>query len=176
MLWPVPKSYSQSLPKVGEPGSFWENRGDRFHCGVDIYAPERSPVYAVEDGLVIKLGLFTSPDMVDYWNHTYFILIHHCSGFIALYAEMDQSTLDNDDMIKKGQFLGRVGRVLNVKRISKDSPEYIQRLKKQNSSTMLHFECFKSFPCTIPHYIGGNTLTLKNTRPDFLLNPSNFIG
>jgi hypothetical protein len=50
--WPVPESYSQRIPFPPSPGSFWENRDDRHHCGVDIYAPCGSVVVAVESGEV----------------------------------------------------------------------------------------------------------------------------
>lgn len=55
--WPVPDSYSKNIPLHGSSGSFWENRGDRYHCGVDIYAPPGSKVIAIECGEVIDLGV-----------------------------------------------------------------------------------------------------------------------
>ena len=58
--WPVPKSYSKNIPNNNSPGSFWENRGDRHHCGVDIYSPLDSSIIAVENGEVIDVSLFTS--------------------------------------------------------------------------------------------------------------------
>ena len=73
--WPAPKSYTKNLPTSGVPGSFWENRRDRYHCGVDIYAPEGSDVLSVEDGKVIDIDIFTSPDKIPYWNTTYYVLL-----------------------------------------------------------------------------------------------------
>ena len=62
--WPVPNSHSKIVPTAGSPGSFWEDRGDRHHSGIDIYAPEGSNVLSIEDGKVIDIGIFTSPDRV----------------------------------------------------------------------------------------------------------------
>ena len=57
-----PGSLFRVVPGKGQPGSFWEDRGDRFHCGVDIYAPAMSEVHACETGEVIDLGTHrTSP-------------------------------------------------------------------------------------------------------------------
>ena len=55
--WPVPDSYSKYIPVNGNPGSFWEDRNDRHHCGIDIYAPIGSDVVSIEDGQVIETGI-----------------------------------------------------------------------------------------------------------------------
>ena len=86
--WPVPNSYSKTIPTNGLPGSFWEDRGNRFHCGVDIYAPKDSEVLSIEEGVILDVDIFTSPKIIPYWNTTYSILIHNKSGFICRYAEL----------------------------------------------------------------------------------------
>lgn len=73
--WPIPNSYSKKTPIRGAPGSFWKNRDDRYHCGIDIYAPNGSDVISIEDGKVIETGTFTSPDKNPYWNTTFYVLI-----------------------------------------------------------------------------------------------------
>ena len=65
--WPVPKSYNKKIPNNNESGSFWENRNDRYHCGVDIYAPKLSEVKSVENGRIINFGKFTSSDIIIFW-------------------------------------------------------------------------------------------------------------
>ena len=59
--WPVPDSYSKNITLKNSHGSFWENKKDRYHCEIDIYANVGSIVESIEDGQVIKTGLFTSP-------------------------------------------------------------------------------------------------------------------
>ena len=94
--WPVPKSHSKSILASGVPGSFWENGGDRHHCGVDIYAPEGSDMLSVEDGEVIDIDIFTSPDKISYWNTTYHVLLKNKTGFVCKYAEL------RDILVKRG--------------------------------------------------------------------------
>ena len=60
--WPVPNSFSNKIPVQGTSGSFWENRGDRHHCGIDIYAPANSEVLSITDGMVMDVGIFTTSD------------------------------------------------------------------------------------------------------------------
>ena len=55
--WPGPNRYSKNIPTNGFSGSFWEDRDDRRHCGIDIYAPKGSGVIAIEYGKVIDIGL-----------------------------------------------------------------------------------------------------------------------
>ena len=83
--WPVPESYSKIIPTSYSQGSFWEDRGDRRHCGIDIYAPKGSIVLSVEEGKVLETGLFTSPKILYYWNKTYYVLMKNKSGLICKY-------------------------------------------------------------------------------------------
>ena len=91
--WPVPNSYSKSIPTENSSGSFWECRKDRHHCGIDIYAPDGSDVLSIEDGTVIDCGIFTSPDRIPYWNTTYYLLIKNETGLICKYAELGRVTV-----------------------------------------------------------------------------------
>ena len=53
----VPKkqiSISSRIPQKGEAGSFWEDRGDRYHCGVDLYTPENTKFSRLRMGLLWK--------------------------------------------------------------------------------------------------------------------------
>src|SRR5690606_29767332 len=64
--WPVPSDTSMELPSPGGPGSFWEDRGDRRHCGIDIYAPAGTDVVAAEEGTVVCTGEATSDRILPY--------------------------------------------------------------------------------------------------------------
>ena len=55
---PVPNSYSKNIPNKNSPGSFWENRKDRFHCGIDIYASAGSEVVSIDKHNNRKLGVY----------------------------------------------------------------------------------------------------------------------
>ena len=84
--WPAPDSYSKNIPYMGTPGSFWENRGDRYHCGIDLYGPEGSSVISIEEGRVIDIGIFTSPDKAPYWNITKYVTIKGKNDYFLKYA------------------------------------------------------------------------------------------
>lgn len=171
--WPVPDSFSHRPPSPGEHGCFWEDRGDRFHAGVDIYASLGSRVVAVEDGQVIIVQQFTSPDLLDYWNITYSILVKTSSGLIARYAELSDIVIHTGDQIVAGQVLGRIGLVLNASQIDASAPEYIRLLQVDGIQSMLHFELHSKFPINESHYLGGNYFT--RVKPDSLLDPAIYL-
>jgi murein DD-endopeptidase MepM/ murein hydrolase activator NlpD len=172
--WPVPHSYSRTLPKPGEHGSFWENRGDRYHAGVDIYAPIASEVFAVESGKVIEIQEFTSPDLIAYWNITYSVLVETDQGLIIRYAEIDRPAVQPDENIQSNQLIGYIGLVLNTVKIDETAPKYIQDLKEAGYPSMLHFEVHAGLPLVESHYLGGNFFTRE--KPDSLIDPSRYLN
>jgi hypothetical protein len=166
-FWPVPNSYSKKLPKEGHAGSFWEDRGDRFHCGVDIYAPYKSKVVSIDNGIVIEIGIFTSSKDVEYWNETKFIIIKNQDNYFYKYAELDDIFLKKGDPVKAGQEIASVGLVLDKKKINKNSPEYIKKLRLNNYSSMLHLEVLSVLRRNSKNYLGGNWFGKKK--------PKNFV-
>jgi murein DD-endopeptidase MepM/ murein hydrolase activator NlpD len=173
-FWPVPNSYSKKIPLNGNPGSFWEYRGDRFHSGIDIYAPEGSEVLSVDDGKVIDTGKFTSPKTIPYWNKTYYLLIKNNDGFFCKYAELGSITVKTSENVKAGQIIGQVGLVIDANKITNDSPNYIKRLKKDGKTSMLHFELCESRPNQNKNYLGGNYFI--NIKPKNLLDPTSYLA
>ena len=170
--WPVKKSFSKDVPEPGEQGSFWENRGDRFHCGVDIYAPATSEVVAIEGGKVIGVGVHTSPYFKKYWNRTLYLLVRSDTGIIYKYAELGRLDINMNQTVVAGQQIGRLGNVLKPEMIGEDSPGYIQNLKDLPS--MLHLEIYESDPIEKhEHYLGGNWFRSK--KPANLLDPTQLL-
>jgi murein DD-endopeptidase MepM/ murein hydrolase activator NlpD len=172
-FWPVPNSYTKILPNAGTPGSFWEDRGDRNHCGIDIYAPRRSPVLAVDTGRVVEAGIFTSPAAVPYWNVTYYVLVQQEDGLVAKYAELDEAFVKEGDRAGAGEVIGLVGSVLNPNEITGDSPPYVQLLKGNGHSSMLHFELYQGLPMMPFKYLGGNAFNPE--KPPNILDPTLYL-
>lgn len=168
--WPVPNSFLKKIPKNNTLGSFWKNRGDRYHCGIDIYAPAGSEVISIYDGKVIEIGIFTSSDKIKYWNETYYILIKCQNDLIYRYAELGNTAVKINEIVKSGQLIGSVGTVLNLEKITNSSPKYIQEIKKKGFPSMLHLEVYSSKPHTSKKYLGGNWFGPK--KPDNLIDPS----
>ena len=154
--------------------SFWEDRGDRSHGGIDLYAPVGSPVVAIEDGTVTSAGIFTSPDRVSYWNLTWEVTIAHASGIYCRYGELVDITVGKGDRVAAGLVIGHVGEVLNLPLIGPGAPPYIRSLKEQGHGSMLHLEVFASVPGPAPEYLGGNWFSPE--RPANLLDPTPFLS
>ena len=171
--WPLP-GIVPVLPSAGSPGSFWEDRGDRRHAGVDLYAPAGSPVVAIEDGTVISTGVFTSPDLVPYWNRTYQVTVAHISGIICRYGELGDVSVAAESDVSGGMVIGHVGEVLDLSRIGARSPPYIQSLKEQGRGSMLHLEVYDAVPGASSEYRGGNWFA--RGKPAHLLDPAILLG
>ncbi len=171
--WPVPAGYSKHLPINGEDGSFWQDRGDRHHAGVDIYAPPQSKVILPEDGIVLDVEIFTSPKIRQYWHLTYSIFVKSISGYFLRMAELEQPTCKQGDELIAGSLIGLVGCVLNSAEISHHSPIYIQELSERGRFSMLHFELHSCFPPDITNYLGGNYY--QDFPPATLLDPTQYL-
>jgi murein DD-endopeptidase MepM/ murein hydrolase activator NlpD len=167
--WPLPDT-EHALPSDGAPGSFWEDRGDRRHAGVDLYAPPGARVVAIEEGTVISAGVFTSPDLVPYWNTTYQVTIAHTSGIYCRYAELGDLTVEAGAGVSGGTCIGHVGTVLNLSLVTAGAPPYILALREYRRASMLHFEVLTSNPGAAPEYRGGNWFSQE--KPAHLVDPA----
>ena len=80
---------------------FFNEQARRPHSGLDIAAPQGTPIAAVESGTIIEAGnFFFSGNMV---------YLDHGQGIITLYAHMHTIQVKTGDKIKKGQIIGTVG-------------------------------------------------------------------
>lgn len=155
------------------PGSFWENRGDRHHCGIDIYALDKSAVFAILNGTVCTVGLQTSPAIYPYWKTTYYVLIRHSPVIFAKYAEMEAITVRAGESVRECQHIGRIGPVLDLTLIDAQSPPYIRDLGGRRRDCMLHLEIYSSFPEYEEGYRGGNWF--GEGMPRNLCNPAEIL-
>lgn len=173
-VWPVPDSYSKEIPRFGSSGSFWEDRGDRFHCGIDIYAPAGSDVLAIQSGIVIDTGVFTDSEDNIYWNRSYYIIIKSPQNVVFKYAELGQIFVEIGDSVGSGHLIGRVGNVLNPDEVNHTTPYYIHELIRKGFTSMLHLETYIAPITEVRPYQGGNYF--GNTKPYSLLDPGLFLN
>jgi murein DD-endopeptidase MepM/ murein hydrolase activator NlpD len=164
IYWPVPNSYRKKVPERNSPGSFWENRQDRYHCGVDIYAPSGSDVVSIDNSYVIKIGFFTKPSIVPYWNETKHIIIKNRKNLYCNYAELSEVIVKEGEHIHAGQLIGYVGTVLNANKITKNSPKYVHKIINNNNPSMLHLEMYNKIPPANKKHTGGNWFGKKNSK------------
>ncbi len=174
MKWPVKTIEKTFFPKKGGVGGFLEQRGDRVHCGLDIYAEKGKEVVAMESGRILLVGIFTSKEMIHYWNTTYQVMAKGRSGVFYRYAELSDTLVEEGEHISEGQVIGHIGEVLNRNAIDETSPGYIQQLQKKKRCSMLHLEIYSSSPIDSNQYLGGNWF--GDNIPNNLLNPADLLG
>ncbi|MGI9147893.1 MAG: M23 family metallopeptidase [Chloroflexota bacterium] len=106
---------SDALPLAPEFHGIWPTRGqittffgdvDRFspcgHSGLDIAAPEGTPIVAAEAGEVLKA----------YWNNDGYgglIIIGHPSGYETWYGHLDSFEVDSAQRVTRGEQIGLMG-------------------------------------------------------------------
>lgn len=169
--YPLPRKYHFS--KKQNTGRFLEKRKDRIHCGIDLYAPKNTPVFAVENGIICHVSKFTTPLINPYWNTTYEIILQSDTNYFFRYAELDNVLVKEDEIVSAGDQIGIVGQVLNPKKINQNHPEYIQQLAKQKKISMLHFEMYSDYPEKSDKYLGGNWFA--ENKPKGLCNPTEYL-
>jgi len=171
-VWPVPESFSKSVSKK----IFWENREDRFHCGVDIYAPVNSKVLCVDSGKVVKTGVFTTSSIVPYWNKTFYVDFKMDNDLFCRFAELSEIKVCEGNILKPGDIIGFVGCVLDKDKIDDCSPLYIQKLKESDNVSMLHFELYNKKLIDISNrfYLGGNWF--GDYKPTNLIDPTDSLN
>lgn len=97
------------------PGAFGFQRANHFHEGVDLYCPEGTPVFAVEDGRIKGTIEFTgsrAEPASPWWHDTQALLVEGDSG-VVIYGEIRPAMeFWHDDFVKAGDLLGHVQTVL----------------------------------------------------------------
>jgi murein DD-endopeptidase MepM/ murein hydrolase activator NlpD len=76
-------------------------RGGTFHDGVDIAAPEGTPVYAARGGRVIY-----SDQIPGYGN---IVIVEHADGLSTVYAHNQKNEVAQGDVVRQGDEVSRVG-------------------------------------------------------------------
>ena len=77
-------------------------RNGAFHDGIDVAAPEGTPVYAVRGGRVIY-----SDRIPGYGN---IVIVVHERGLSTVYAHNLSNEVSVGDFVRQGQLVSRVGR------------------------------------------------------------------
>lgn len=99
------------LPFPPHPGAFGVERKHHVHEGVDLYCPEGTPVYAVEEGMVVAVLDFTGEAAgSSWWADTKAVLVEGDTG-VVVYGEIE-TDLWVGDLVHAGDLVGKVVQVL----------------------------------------------------------------
>ena len=108
---PIKKHFN--IPVGNHYGSFGVKRKFSYHCGVDLYTEENTPVFAIESGIVVEIKWFTGPDAgSDWWLPTRCVSIEGDSGVIVYGEIQEVSHIKIGSSVCMGKHIGNVQRVL----------------------------------------------------------------
>jgi murein DD-endopeptidase MepM/ murein hydrolase activator NlpD len=80
--------------------------GERFHRGLDLRADEGTPVYAVADGRVERIGRSGA-----YGN---LVLLDHGEGLESLYGHNSRNLVAEGQEVRRGEVIALVGHTGNA--------------------------------------------------------------
>ncbi len=80
---------------------FFNEQPRKPHSGLDIAAPEGTPIFAPADGTVITTG--------DFFFNGNTVFIDHGQGMVSMYCHMNTIDIMEGTQIRRGQQIGRVG-------------------------------------------------------------------
>jgi murein DD-endopeptidase MepM/ murein hydrolase activator NlpD len=95
LIWPVEGVFTSAF------GMRW----GALHAGIDVGAPEGTPVYAAKDGTIIFAGV-----QGGYGN---IVIIDHGDGFHTSYAHLSRIVAVNGSRVMQGELIGLVGNTGN---------------------------------------------------------------
>lgn len=83
-MFPI-KNYKYEIPQGNHLGAFGTIRKHDIHTGIDLYCEKDTPIYAIENGIIIAIEWFTGPSInIPWWNDTKAIAIKSKSGTVIL--------------------------------------------------------------------------------------------
>jgi len=147
-------NYKQGMAQFG-----WRRPNKRVHAACDLYAPFKSDVVAVDDGIIVESG--------EFYENTQAIAIRHEGIGIIRYGEIleiPKEFLKIGAKVKSGDVIGKVGQVIKV-------------------SPMMHFELFDGSGSgiltdrvnKIEYYNEGVLKNANYQRRADLMNPTKFL-
>lgn len=76
--------------------------GGAGHNGIDIGAPNGTPVYATASGTVVSVGFNDN-------SYGKWVVIRHTDGYFSLYGHLSQQRVSNGQAVNRGDRIGDIG-------------------------------------------------------------------
>lgn len=101
VVTPPPSSAPLAWPLKGVLYSRYGVRGKARHDGIDIAAPQGSPITAADDGTVLFVGQQSGYGKV--------VILRHGRNLVTVYAHNSEVEVHEGDRVARGQVIARVG-------------------------------------------------------------------
>lgn len=172
MRFPINLQYNRGIPINNHPGAFGCRRKYDVHTGVDLYGKPGDYVYAIKDGIVVDVDIFTGDSTTEWWLPTDAITIESDTENYV-YGELEP-LVKIGERICKGQVIGKLKPVLKPEKLRSDIPKH--------SCTMLHLEKYsrdyepdKGWAVWYDNswYDTKTNRYREGGRPKYLLDPTN---
>ncbi len=99
-------SFSSPVTHIEISSAYGVNRGSTRHTGVDFRNPKGTPIYAVDDGVVVSVTNSGSPGKM--------VKISHGNGLETLYEHCDTTLVSVGQVVSKGEQIATVGATGNA--------------------------------------------------------------
>lgn len=101
LVWPLATDRGAVLSSVYGPREHPVDDTRRFHAGLDLRAPEGTPIYAAGAGRVTKSGVGGAYGNV--------VVVDHGGGLVSLYGHNRENLVREGDLVRRGQVVALVG-------------------------------------------------------------------
>lgn len=103
-IWPIDNTEKKVISPYGPRAS--GRRRSRFHAGMDIKAPRKTPVVATAGGVVTSCGYEG-----DYGN---IVVVDHANGYSSAYSHLESFTVTEGQHVKRSEVVGLLGATGNA--------------------------------------------------------------
>jgi murein DD-endopeptidase MepM/ murein hydrolase activator NlpD len=80
-----------------------------FHAGLDMAAPQGTPVTAPADGVVVFAGRYPLRQSVSWWRYGNLVALRNGERFITLFGHCDELKVRSGEKVRQGQVIATVG-------------------------------------------------------------------
>lgn len=106
---PIPGAVYEPAVFFGPRTSPWTGQ-EEFFAGLDLAAPEGTPVVAPADGRVVFTGRPRRESAPRLWQFGSLVVLAHGPDTATLYGHLSRAEVRRGDRVRRGQRLGSVGR------------------------------------------------------------------